>query len=202
MFTVATLLCKYLLVEDESTESDPEIETTLRERNRAALDAYESLCSKCDRGALNLHFGMLMDPDFQRRDTWETATGGLNRDDLRAISCHADRLRHSIEKLRRTSFIAALVVEGRLHPEDLLHPSLSLESRFNGLSNLASFAETIGPRARPDVNQTIDELVKYVHQSTGSPNYGKLEIIFEALNIPVNNLKQRQYDRSRKSPTR
>src|SRR5436305_617330 len=69
---------------------------------------------------------------------------------------------------------------------------------FRGLSKLAELAAEIGPRRRPDFNETLDGLLNYVRRKCGKPMYSQLEHVFHALGIPAQNLAQRKYDRSNK----
>ena len=179
--------------------SNPEIETILKNHSNAALDAYRQLGTECDIGALNLHLGMLLDSSFQVLDRWETAVPDIERRELKAISRRAAILLRDIRRLRETPLIWAQVATGRIRSDDVLFRFCPLDQRFHTLLNLEDLAKQIGPKVRPDFSRTLEDLLAYVTSRCGNPNYAKLEVIFDALGIPIRNLKQWHYDRKRAS---
>jgi hypothetical protein len=176
--------------------------SALRKYGQVALDAYTELCVRCDAGVLNWNLLLLQDRETNSLDTYAGATGGLKRADLRRISRDAANLRLVVERLRKAAFIAAAAHDSILKQQDLLHWACNLDEHFRGLADLTRLAEEIGPRRRPDFNQTLDGLLKYVRARCGRPMYPQLEILFEALAIPAQNLAQRKYDRANKPKSR
>jgi hypothetical protein len=172
--------------------------SALLKHGKVALDAYAELCVHCDPGVLNWNLTLLQDRETNKLDTYAGATGGLKKANLLRISRDAGYLRLVIERLRKTVFIAAAAHDGILKQQDLLHWACNLDEHFRGLAGLTRLAEEIGPRRRPDFNQTLDGLLKYVRAKCRGPMYAPLEILFEALGIPAQNLAQRKYDRANK----
>lgn len=170
--------------------------------SQPSLDAFNDLCTKCDKVALNLYLGMLLDASFNRLDRWESATDGLDREALRSMSRRASELIREIERLRKSPFVAALAYRQKIRRPDLLHPLNSLDEPFQGLLQLDELAADMGPRLRPNFTRTLEELIAYVRERFQRPKYAELELVLDALKIPATNLKQWSYDHTRRQVRR
>lgn len=62
---------------------------------------------------------------------------------------------------------------------------------------LPKLAKSVGPRARPDFNETLDLIVDYVKSKWRRPMFTDIEEVLNGLGISVN-LRQRKYDLQRR----
>lgn len=160
----------------------------LRRHSGHAADAFRKLCRKCDAGFLAWRYAQLtMWEHHEARDAFFSldswiATGGLNLDDLRRLSERAKELWEGIRRLRSSPLVAQLAYERKIRKDDLLNPFGGCP--FEGLFNIAEFAEAVGPQKRPDYNEMLEEIVRHVKERTGKYADTLLSRIHEALDLP------------------
>jgi hypothetical protein len=171
-----------------------------------AKAAYDRLCAKCDPIQLSLCLSTLTDDAFKRLDSWDTAADGLTPKEARAIAKRAVRLRDDILRLQKTPLVRDLVHKGMILKGDLLYSLLGrgpIEASFAGLANLPKLVRkaTIGPRYKPDFNQSLDDLMAYVSESGGTIE--DLATVLTALdhNFDGPALRQRSYHRRQSNTT-
>jgi hypothetical protein len=139
---------------------------------------------------------MFKEEGWNSRDRWQTATDRLKPEELRRIVRQTENLAGIIKRLRHTALVHSLAVSGQMEHGDLLHWRCNLDEKFRTLLKLPKLAKSVGPRARPDFNETLDRLTAYVKAQWHHPMFKAIEEVLNGLGISVN-LRQRKYDRRR-----
>ena len=149
--------------------------------------AFEELCRlECDVSFLGFMFAFLATDEWRRDkpgkpsgggrtiplhalDRWQTATGGLNLDDLRAIARRAVQLAKDITKLKDTPAVRELISAHTIRRGDLLYPTPLEDStwRLQGLIRLPEIIKELCSRKSPDRTEIRVLIAQHIHDKTG-----------------------------------
>lgn len=152
--------------------------------SKDCLKAYKFLQSKAHPDNLAHWFWMVKENPLGTLDSWETATAKrYTLPQLRAVAARAKRLLKDIEQLRGTPLVMNLVAYRQIGRADLLHPSLDYLEAFPGLLQIGSHGRRFGPKARPQFNQNLWFLLRYVYECHRSWHDRCVALVMEGLGL-------------------
>ena len=110
--------------------------------------------------------------DLRPLGSWRRAFGDFSRADLERTMVDAEKLRLSVNRLKKVPIVQELVRRGIIGADDLLaRTNFPSDSHFDGIRTLVSQAEKIlgDPRQPllPDFREDLSRLFQFIYQTSG-----------------------------------